>query len=415
MKIRYSYPPAAAPIDICSIISGLYGLVRKEKDHERFADEVKDYFSVNHCWFLSSGKASLYVILSALKKINPERNKIVVPGFTCYSVPASILKAGFDPILCDIDMDSLDFSYGQLEKIVSEHGEKISAILSTHLFGLSSDVHRIKRIASQKGIKVIEDAAQSMGNSHNKRKHGTMADVGLFSLSRGKSFSTVEGGIIVTSNDEIALAIDSVYSVLPEYSIKQIGILIVYAFFLAVFIHPSLYWLPSSLAFLKLGETVFDTTFEIKKMYFFQIGLTSRWREKLEFFNQKRTENSRYWYEILTTKHVFKNAVLFGSKNNPCIRFPLMIFDSNLRKKFLEECKSQGVGVMPSYPDSIDGIEEIKGYVDNAGKGNAKKISSMMVTLPVHPYTDGNVKKKIYRIIVNISQNFPKYHSLEMK
>ena len=79
-----------------------------------------------------------------------------------------------------------------------------SASSPTHLFGIPSDVDRTRRICEEKGIFLVEDAAQAMGVEHGGRKLGTLGDVGFFSLGRGKNISCGSGGIILTSSADIA-------------------------------------------------------------------------------------------------------------------------------------------------------------------------------------------------------------------
>ena len=76
---------------------------------------------MKHCFLVSSGKAALTLILQALKELHPERNEVLIPAFTCYSVPSSIVRAGLKVKLCDISPDTLDFDYNQLEKILNDY------------------------------------------------------------------------------------------------------------------------------------------------------------------------------------------------------------------------------------------------------------------------------------------------------
>src|SRR5918996_838299 len=76
-----------------------------------------------------------------------------------------------------------------------------------HLFGVPSDIERIRTLCRARGIFVVEDAAQAMGAEFNGRKLGTGADVGIFSLGRGKNITCGSGGIVLTNSDRIAEAI----------------------------------------------------------------------------------------------------------------------------------------------------------------------------------------------------------------
>ena len=102
MRIGRTVPPAAAPISWRGFFSGLKGVVRGEAERERFADELREYFNRRHCYLFSSGKAALTVALLALKRLYPGRDRVLIPAFTCYSVPSAIVRAGLKVTLCDV-------------------------------------------------------------------------------------------------------------------------------------------------------------------------------------------------------------------------------------------------------------------------------------------------------------------------
>ena len=170
MRIGRTLPPAAAPIYPGDILSGIQGLFNGHRELGRFETELKDYFQVKHCFLLSSGKATLSLILQALRDIQPERDEVLIPAFTCYSVPSAIIRSGLRIKLCDINPDTLDFDYDQLSRLLSQsspakaslepnkpnqpnkHNEpkqpnkpmsRLLCIIPTHLFGIPSDIGRI--------------------------------------------------------------------------------------------------------------------------------------------------------------------------------------------------------------------------------------------------------------------------------
>src|SRR5437870_9965296 len=119
MRIGRTLPPAATPIDVGAIASGLCGLFRGQQELDRFELELKEYFGVRHCFLVSSGKAALTLILHALKELSPDRDEVLLPAFTCFSVPSSVVRAGLRIRLCDLRVDSLDFDFAQLSAMLS--------------------------------------------------------------------------------------------------------------------------------------------------------------------------------------------------------------------------------------------------------------------------------------------------------
>jgi len=299
MRIGRTLPPAASPIYLRDIINGIKGVFRGKEELERFKSEIKEYFGMKHCFLFSSGKAALTLILKALHKIYPGRDEVLIPAFSCYSVPSAIVRAGLKVRLCDIHPDTLDFDFEQLAMSLQRSADGLLAIIPTHLFGFPADVARIRNLIDDLKITIVEDAAQAMGAEWNGKKLGTLGDVNFFSLGRGKALSAVEGGIILTDRDDIAEKIRSQLALIPDYSIFALMRLFFMTISLTLFLHPRLFWLPKSFPFLKLGETIYDPNFNIRKMSAFQAGLANSWQEKVKKFKKIRSTNSRHLVSCL--------------------------------------------------------------------------------------------------------------------
>ena len=82
--------------------------------------------------------------------------------------------------------------------------ERTRAIIVTHLFGRTCDMTAILELAEQRGLPVIEDAAQAFGATFEGRQAGTLGKLAAFSLQQGKHITTGEGGIVCTDDDELA-------------------------------------------------------------------------------------------------------------------------------------------------------------------------------------------------------------------
>ena len=111
MRIGRTLPPAAAPLTLRDLISGVRALMIGPVELEKRRQELRAYFGTNHCFLVSSGKAALTLILQALKDVHPDRDQVLIPAFACYSIPSAIARAGLTIQLCDIDPATLDFDY----------------------------------------------------------------------------------------------------------------------------------------------------------------------------------------------------------------------------------------------------------------------------------------------------------------
>lgn len=454
MRLGRTLPPAAAPISILDIYNGCVGIIRKSNEKMRFEEEVRSYFHVRNCFFVSTGKAALVVILQALHNINPHRNEVIIPSFTCYSIPSAIVRAGLKVRVCDINPKTLDYDYEQLQDILEKHnscGEcyqsqkkeinkgNILAVIAVHIFGISADINRLSRITNNE-VFLIEDVAQAMGNQVQGKKLGTFGDVGFFSLGRGKTLSTVEGGIIITDDIQIAKKIASIYKNLGQYTFCDILRLIGYSCVLSIFMHPLLFWIPKSLPFLHLGETKFHKRFSIYKMSSFQAGLSRNWIKKLEGLMQTRKENTSAITSIIkhrilpgsdcgstlrdtyvgdeklclsdkkyvTTKckglhtNVFEHACIPWKqsyvKKSSLLRYPIILKDVFNVEILLMESERYGLGIARSYPNSLESLKEI---IDIRADGPMKQgnlLADRLVTLPVHSYMTERDFRKLEKL-----------------
>jgi perosamine synthetase len=384
LKPGRTIPPAAAPVstrDLFRGISGLFG----DGYLGKLENEIRAYFGSEFVFLASSGKASLVLILKGLSSLRG-RKKVLIPAYTCYSVPSAIVKSGLEIALCDVDPDTLDFDYAQLERLADD---KTLCIVSTHLFGIPSDIDRTRRICEEKGIFLVEDAAQAMGVEHAGRKLGTLGDVGFFSLGRGKNISCGSGGIIITSSLEIAESIREFHSELKREPAGESARNLAEALFMKVFLNPSLYWFPAGLPFLGIGETKFLPDFPMYRFSDSKAGMLGSWREKLEEYNRCRMENGRHYTKALALRGERK----MYSLDLPYLRFPLYAGDPQGKIQACERGKA--LGASPMYPGSINRIEQIREQVAGSVCPGAERIAGTLMTLPTHVYLTAEDRSRI--------------------
>ena len=261
---------------------------------QKFQRELEEYFQTRNAFLISSGRAALTIILQALYRIagNVRKNEVIIPAYTCYSVPASINKTGLKVRLCDIDQNTLDFDYSLLPDIISE---RTLAVIPCSLFGIPSDIERLQNIIAGRKVFIIDDAAQAMGVSVNGRLAGTRGDIGLFSLDRGKNFTTVEGGIIVTNRVDIADQVKRILNGLDGYTKVSQFVILIKAVIISQILRPFLYWIAANFPGLGVGGTFYSTRFSLKSMSNTQAGLAWNWLEKLAGFNLARKEKTKYY------------------------------------------------------------------------------------------------------------------------
>jgi perosamine synthetase len=373
MNAHRAISPAAAPISIMDLAHGFLGIVQKGAK-AKLEKEIKEYSGAGHAFLVSSGKAALFLILSALNGMTGKR-KVIIPAYTCFSVPSAVRFAGLEIVLCDIDPETLDFDYSRLERLIDED---TLCVVSTHLFGIPANTIKVCRLCEGKKTFVVEDAAQAMGAVHEGAMLGTLGDVGFFSLGRGKNITCGSGGVILTSSGEIAEAIRARYRDVEKVPAAEYLMDILAIVFLMIFLRPHLFWLPKNMPFLKLGETRFYQYYPLRKFTGFQAGLLFDWTCKLERLNRLRSAHGdRYMIRLGLSGRmpIYSSGYIYN-------RFPVFVKDKAAKEAL---CSSAGrLGISPMYPSSVHRIRELDGCFDALEFKGADRISETLVTLPTH-------------------------------
>lgn len=398
MRIGRTLPPAAAPIPVGNIIRALFAcFCKSDQGTARFEEELNDFFGCKYCFLVSSGKAALVLILKALRNLYPGRDEVLIPAFTCYSVPAAIKKAGLRVRLCDTGKNSLDFDKEQLRSIfeAEKTEKKILCVLVTHLFGCPSDFSGIKKIVGEK-VPIVEDAAQAMGEEIGDNKIGRLGDVGFFSLGRGKALSTMEGGVILSDRDDLSTKLAWLIKDLDAYSTVDKIKLAAKSILTSVLQRPYLFWLPKSLPFLHLGETIYTENFPIYRMSSLQRNLALNWQKRLKGHQKVRRKNINFWRECLP-----QNLSLICSRQNTAsmIRLPVLVRTAKERAGFCMGSEKIGCGIMPAYPTPINEVPQISEEFVGENYPNAKQLAECLMTIPVHEYVQKNDWMRIQNLL----------------
>ncbi|HUF09852.1 MAG TPA: DegT/DnrJ/EryC1/StrS family aminotransferase [Rhodothermales bacterium] len=166
---------------------------------QRLEKEWSDYFGVKHAITVNSATSGLYAAVGAAG-VGPGDEVIVSPYTMAASATAAVVN-GAIPVFADIDPRTYCISAETIRERLSPHTK---AIIVVDIFGYPADFDPIVRLARERGIVVIEDAAQAPGATRCGKWAGTLADIGVFSLNYHKTIHTGEGGVVVTDDDVLA-------------------------------------------------------------------------------------------------------------------------------------------------------------------------------------------------------------------
>ena len=341
------------------------------------------------------------MIFSILKENNnqSQRNEIVLPSYTCYSVPAAIEIAGLRVRICDIDPVTLSYDLQQFKTI---DFSRVLCVVSANLYGNPDDLKAIRSITDKAGCYFLDDAAQAMESSIDQRYTGTWGDVGLYSLDKGKNITSLQGGIIVTDNSEIADWIAHKLDMLPPAPIKQQimdGVkLIVYTLLLK----PWLYWIPAYMPGLGLGKTIYTTDYLFSQYSRSMAAISWRLFKRIDEITDQRISHAKALIDKLKDIAEIKFIEKVNDSSSPVyLRLPILIENTDDRNRLIEYLIKSGIGASHSYPHSIADLDNISHFstIQNNQAPVGKYIADHILTLPTLSYLNNSDIEKIEHII----------------
>ncbi len=175
------------------------GQITRGKWTLKFKEAFRDYIDAGFCHPVCSGTAALYIALKALG-VNSKEDKVVVPAMSFMATIDAVILAGGTPIVCDIGEDYC-MDVNSLEEAIEKYNPKV--VIPVHLFGQPADMDPIKKLCKEKGIIILEDAAQSHGAEYKGVKTGKLGDISAFSFYASKNVAMGEGGAILTEDPDL--------------------------------------------------------------------------------------------------------------------------------------------------------------------------------------------------------------------
>jgi len=163
-----------------------------------------EQLGVSHALGCSSGTDALWLALAAAGVKSGEA--VLTTPFSFFASVSSILRAGATPVLADIDPVSFNLSSAAVSAVLDgPRGAAVRAILPVHLYGQTIEWPSFSRIAHERGLTIIEDAAQAWGAEWNGVKAGGLGDIAAFSFYPTKNLSAAgDAGMVTTNSDALA-------------------------------------------------------------------------------------------------------------------------------------------------------------------------------------------------------------------
>jgi len=191
--------------EVCEALDSMLSTwVTMGKKVANFEQLFAKYLGIKNATMVNSGSSANLVALSILT--NPvlrdkirAGSEIITPATTWTTTVYPIANVNCKPVLVDVDLDTFNISIEGIEKAITD---KTKAIMPVHLLGNPCYIEEIMEIAEKHDLYVIEDTCESHGAEVKGKKVGTFGDMGTFSFFFSHHISTIEGGMIVTNEEE---------------------------------------------------------------------------------------------------------------------------------------------------------------------------------------------------------------------
>ncbi|HIC44112.1 MAG TPA: DegT/DnrJ/EryC1/StrS family aminotransferase, partial [Sulfurimonas sp.] len=152
--------------------------------------------------FVNSGSsANLLMVYGLLLQGKLKNSRIVVGSVSWVTTVSPIIQYGMEPILCDCDPNNLGLNVTHFEKLCKEQNP--AAVILVHVLGHPNDMETICSICEKYNVILLEDCCESHGSIYNGKKVSNFGKCASFSFYFGHHMSTIEGGMVVTQDEEL--------------------------------------------------------------------------------------------------------------------------------------------------------------------------------------------------------------------
>lgn len=383
-------PPAGSTLAPCKFAREFF-----TSEEAKLSNILQAY--PNHTPYpFNNAKSAITTVLAAIRIISG-KSTVAISAYTCPDVATAAIDANCKILLFDISSANLQPDITQIKNLISSH--EIGSILYSNLYGFPDK----QADHSEDSVFVINDLCQSALSSSSESAHHNLSEkeIGILSFGRGKAFAAVGGGLLLVPkvSKELEAQVKTLYEKLPvESQTKNIlyGVKLILQYFLE---KPSLYWLPLSLPFLKLGETKVRTdNTQCKAGTATRAAISA----SIKAIEERKAELDSCLELYRNEKNTEK---LDLDKNITPIRLPLILSEEQKVALINIEKKAKKKGLSFSYPKAIHQYPEISPFIVNSPddtmhqyKGS-EKISQTIVTLPVHKYIKKDDIVEIFKLI----------------
>ncbi len=393
-------PTAGTPYTFSDIIAAKLGFLKSRQIIAQFETLLKNYINQNHVRLVNSGTTGCYLLLEFFKSIrkSSKQREVIISDYTAPSLLLPIQKAGLDCVVVDTSPTDFNIDINQIESMISD---KTLAIMPIHMFGIPTNVEKIKSLVAEKEIFVFEDAASSLGSKIRGKHTGTVANFGFYSLNRGKNISSLSGGIITWQSNQHTKAINKLADNLPQLS-KSAQLSMLFKFFaLTLAVRPFFYTFLNPLIS-QFKYTTLHTDFESFAYTPFQASLGKNIFRREKKLTKARIGNGQQLTQLFQSLEEVTIPKIDDQITTAFNQFPLLIKDFKKLEQLEQQLLNKGIETSRLYGQALHQI--FPKSIKNADQPfpNAEYLAEHLLLIPTHPQIKARHLKKIETIVQEI-------------
>lgn len=311
---------------------------------------LKEYLGVENIILVANGSLALQLAYKALEL----KGEVITTPFSFVATTSTLAWEGLTPVFADINPRTFNIDPELIEAQITS---KTSAIVPVHVFGNPCDVEAIQAIADKHNLKVIYDAAHAFASEYKDQSVLNYGDISTLSFHATKLFHTIEGGAIITNDDELA---------------KKVRLLINFGI---------------------TSPTAIETVGTNAKMNEFEAAMGLCVLDEIENIKQQRADIWQTYTQELADKLQFQQWNEHGQNNHA---YAPVLFE-NEEQLLKVEAKLKESDILPRryfYP-SLDTLDYVK---TNQVCVHSRDIASRILCVPIFP----NLKKEEQNKIINL-------------
>ncbi len=374
----------------------------------RYQAAFADWFKAKNAFAFWKGRVALYAILKA-SGIAPG-DEVILPGYTCVVNANAIKYLNAKPVYVDIEPNTFNMNPVLLESKITP---KTKIIIAQHTYGYPCDMDAVMNIADKNGIAVVEDCCLALGSKYKGKMAGTLGKAAYFSSQWNKPFTTGIGGMVITSDVDLAAKIESLQA--NEMCLPSRSEVIMLRAQLAVY---RLFIYPRTTAFaqnvfryltkkgLVIGSwTVNESTTVMADDFFKGMSVVQAWSglrqlKKIER-NIAHREKIASLYDRLFEEKGWKSREYDRNVMDPVmVRYPVRIAQKD---KALREATKAGVELGSWFECPLHPIDTpLETYDYKSGMcPEGEKAAREVVNLPLHPRVSEKIAERTVEFICN--------------